>query len=151
MNEVMKKYINKVSFLIAFAALGYLSSCVEGVELATPNVASPVLVMLQGNVFDATAPVSVQGRFYELDKTGILNQNVGIDSIPVPGLQIKVFINQTVEVGTATTDNAGRLVFQQPWTTLGVANPTSGRQIRLEFAGTHKNIAFRQYHNVRVR
>lgn len=147
----MKKYINKVSFLIAFAALAYLTSCVEGVELATPNVASPVLVMLQGNVFDATVPVSVQGRFYELDKAGILNQNVGIDSIPVSGLQIRVFINQTEEVGTLTTDNTGTIVFEQPWTSLGVATPASGRQIRLEFAGTHKNVAFRQYHNVRVR
>lgn len=147
----MKKYINKVSFLIAFAALAYLTSCVEGVELATPNVASPVLVMLQGNVFDASAPVSVQGRFYELDKTGILNQNVGIDSIPVSGLQIKVFINQTEEVGMVTTDKTGTIVFEQPWTSLGVASPASGRQIRLEFAGTHKNVAFRQYHNVRVR
>ena len=147
----MKKYINKVSFLIAFVALAYLSSCVEGVELATPNVASPVLVMLQGNVFDASAPVSIQGQFYELDKTGILDQNVGIDSIPVSGLQIKVFINQTEEIGSVTTDNSGKIIFQQPWTSLGVPNPTSGRQIRLEFAGTHKNVAFRQYHNVRVR
>lgn len=147
----MKKYINKASFLIAFAALAYLTSCVDAVELATPNVASPVLVMLQGNVFDASAPVSVQGRFYELDKAGILNQNVGIDSIPVSGLQIKVFINQTEEVGMVTTDNTGTIVFEQPWTSLGVASPASGRQIRLEFAGTHKNVAFRQYHNVRVR
>ena len=147
----MKEYTNKISFLIAFVALAYLSSCVEGVELATPNVASPVLVMLQGNVFDASAPVSIQGQFYELDKTGILDQNVGIDSIPVSGLQIKVFINQTEEIGSVTTDNSGKIIFQQPWTSLGVANPTSGRQIRLEFAGTHKNVAFRQYHNVRVR
>ncbi|HSI77461.1 MAG TPA: hypothetical protein VK957_16290 [Lunatimonas sp.] len=147
----MKKYINKASFIVAFTAIAYLTSCVEGVELATPNVASPVLVMLQGTTFDATAPVSVEGRFYELDKTGILDQNIGIDSIPVAGLQIRVFINQTDEVGSATTDSAGKIVFEQPWTSLGVASPTSGRQIRLEFAGTHKNIAFRQYHNVRVR
>nr|MBI1229449.1 hypothetical protein [Cytophagales bacterium] len=147
----MKKYINKASLLIAFFSVVYLTSCVEGVELATPNVAAPVLVLLQGNTFDATAPVSVVGRFYELDKTGILDQNVGIDSIPVSGLQIRVFINQTEEVGSATTDSDGRIVFQQPWSGLGVPSPTSGRQIRLEFAGTHKNIAFRQYHNVRVR
>ena len=147
----MKKYINKVSFLAAFVAVAYLSSCVEGVELATPNVASPVLVMLQGNIFDATAPVSVTGRFYELDKTGILDQNVGIDSIPVSGLEIRVFINQTEEVGMVTTDNTGRIVFQQPWSSLGVANPAPRMQIRLEFAGTHKNIAFRSYHTVRVR
>ncbi len=147
----MKKYINKASLLIAILAVTYLTSCVDAVELATPNVASPVLVMLQGNIFDATAPVLVTGRFYELDKTGILDQNIGIDSIPVSGLQIRVFINQTEEVGMVTTDNTGRIVFQQPWSSLGVANPATGRQIRLEFAGTHKNIAFRSYHNVRVR
>jgi hypothetical protein len=127
------------------------TSCVVTDDLATPNVASPVLVLLDGTEFEANSEVAVLGRFYELDKSGILDQHVGIDSIPVSGLNIRVFINSTQEVGSFTTDGSGRALFQQSWSGLGVDAPTSGRQIRLEFAGEHNNTAFRMFHNVRVK
>ncbi|WP_375582961.1 hypothetical protein [Cyclobacterium xiamenense] len=144
----MKNILNKIAVLgILLAAF----SCVEAEDLVTPNVAAPVLVVLEGTEFDAAAGVAVAGSFYELDKSGILDRNVGIDSIPVSGLEIKVFINQTDEISTLTTDTQGRILFQNPWSSLGIAQPTSGTQIRLEFAGTYNDIAFRRYHNVRVR
>ncbi len=127
------------------------SSCVVTDDLATPNVASPVLVILNGTEFEASSEVAVVGRFFELDKSGILDQNVGIDSIPVAGLNIRVFINSTQEVGSFTTDASGSALFQQTWDGLGVESPSSGRQIRLEFAGEHNNTAFRMFHNVRVK
>ncbi len=127
------------------------TSCVVTDDLATPNVASPVLVLLDGTEFEANSEVVVLGRFYELDKSGILDQNVGIDSIPVSSLNIRVFINSTREVGSLTTDGSGRALFQQSWAGLGVEDPSSGRQIRLEFAGEHNNTAFRMFHNVRVK
>lgn len=144
----MKKLINN-SIVIGVMIIAF--SCVEAVDLATPNVASPVLVVLEGNEFDAATGVAVAGSFYELDKSGILDQNVGIDSIPVTGLEIRVFINQTDEVGTLTTDGQGKIMFQDAWSSLGIPNPSSGIQIRLEFAGTYNDIAFREFHNVRVK
>ncbi|MBD3628810.1 hypothetical protein [Cyclobacterium sp.] len=144
----MKNLLNKIAFLgLVVSAF----SCVDAVELATPNVASPVLVVLEGNEFEASTGVAVAGSFYELDKSGILDRTVGIDSIPVSGLEITVFINQTEEISTLTTDAQGKIMFENPWTSLGVATPSSGTQIRLEFAGTYNDIAFRQYHNVRVK
>lgn len=144
----MKKIFNKIGLLgLVVAAF----SCVEAVELATPNVASPVLVVLEGNEFEASTGVAVEGSFYELDKSGILDRTVGIDSIPVSGLEVTVFINQTEEVSTLTTDAQGKILFQNPWTSLGISAPSSGTQIRLEFAGTYNDIAFRQFHNVRVK
>ncbi|WP_209331928.1 hypothetical protein [Lunatimonas salinarum] len=147
----MKLQLKHIRLYTALIALFFGVSCVETDELVTPNVASPVLVVLQGSSFEASAPVSVSGRFYELDKTGILDNTVGIDSIPVSGLQVRVFINHTQEIGSATTDNTGRLVFEQPWSSLGLSAPASGNSVRLEFAGVHKDIAFRTYHNVSVR
>ncbi|SEJ49883.1 hypothetical protein SAMN05192553_104309 [Cyclobacterium xiamenense] len=144
----MKNILNKIAVLgLLFVAF----SCVEAEDLVTKNVAAPVLVVLEGTEFDATTGVAVSGSFYELDKTGILDRNVGIDSIPVSGLEVKVFINQTDEVGTLTTDTQGKILFQNPWSSLGIAQPTSGTQIRLEFTGTYNDIAFRRFHNVRVR
>ena len=144
----MKNILNKIAVLgVLFVAF----SCVEAEDLATPNVAAPVLVVLEGTEFDATTGVAVSGSFYELDKTGILDRNVGIDSIPVSGLEVKVFINQTDEISTLTTDTQGKILFQNPWSSLGIAQPTSGTQIRLEFAGTYNDVAFRRFHNVRVR
>lgn len=144
----MKKIINKLAIL---ALVLSVISCIEAEDLATPNVAAPVLVVLEGNEFDAAADVTVAGSFYELDKSGILDRNVGIDSIPVSGLEITVFIDQTNEIGTMTTDSQGKILFENPWTSLGLSEPSSGSQIRLEFAGTYNDIAFRKYHNVRVR
>lgn len=144
----MNKILNKLAIL-GLAASIY--SCIDAVELATPNTASPVLVLLEGNEFEATTGVAVAGTFYELDKSGILDNTVGIDSIPVSGLEIRVFINHTEEVGTLTTDGSGKVMFQNPWSSLGLNAPASGDQVRLEFAGNHNNVAFRQYHNVRVR
>lgn len=144
----MKNLLNKIALLgLVVSAF----SCVDAVELATPNVASPVLVVLEGNEFEASTGVAVAGSFYELDKSGILDRNVGIDSIPVSGLDVTVFINQTEEISTLTTDAQGKIMFENPWTSLGVAAPSSGTQIRLEFAGTYNDIAFRQFHNVRVK
>ncbi|MCC5938551.1 MAG: hypothetical protein JJU34_14825 [Lunatimonas sp.] len=147
----MKIQFRQLGLYAAVVALICCVSCVETDELVTPNVASPVLVVLQGSAFAASAPVSVNGRFYELDKSGILDHTVGIDSIPVAGLQVRVFINHTQEIGSATTDSNGRLVFEQPWSSLGLSAPRVGNTVRLEFAGVHKDIAFRTYHNVSVR
>ncbi|WP_162416170.1 hypothetical protein [Cyclobacterium roseum] len=144
----MKKLINKLTILGVVIAV---FSCVEAEDLATPNVAAPVLVVLEGNEFDAATGVAVAGSFYELDKSGILDRNIGIDSIPVSGLEVTVFMDQTNEIGTLTTDSQGKILFENPWSSLGLSEPSSGSQIRLEFAGTHNDIAFRKFHNVRVR
>ncbi|MEM6841840.1 MAG: hypothetical protein AAF944_08630 [Bacteroidota bacterium] len=87
--------------LIAAVALLVLSSCEEEPDMAFDRVASPVLLV--------TAPVGVndiQATFYELDKSGILDQNIGIDSIPIPNLSIEVF-SSDASIGTFTTDVNG--------------------------------------------
>ena len=100
-----------------------LSSCEDVSDMAFDRVASPVLLV--------TAPVGddqMKGTFYELDKSGILDQNVGIDSIPVSDLSIEVF-SEGASLGTFTTDASGSIT---------VASPGS-----LSWVGEYKGIAFR--------
>ncbi|MDR7131307.1 hypothetical protein J2X69_003668 [Algoriphagus sp. 4150] len=144
------KSFNIYLVLAAFATIAFTQSCVEGEDLVTPNVASPVLVLLEGSSFDSLSLVTVGSRFLELDKTNILDHTKGIDSIPVPNLNITVFINNTTEVAKLVTDAGGSAELVVSWADLGLAEATGGNQIRLEFAGTHKNTAFRKYHTVIV-
>ncbi|AGA79095.1 hypothetical protein [Echinicola vietnamensis] len=145
----MKNKIYKIGGIL-LASIPLLFACEDAVELATPNVASPVLVVVDGSNFPSDSDVAVTAKFMELDKSGILDNNVGIDSIPVSDLQISVFVNQTEEVSTAVTDGEGEAMLNISWQELGLEVPGSGDQVRLEFTGSHKNIPFRKYHTVRV-
>ena len=146
----MKKTIVQLSFTLIASVFLLMQSCVEADGLATPNVASPVLVLLQGSTFPSTARVEVTSTVLELDKANILDHTKGIDSIPVSNLVLRVFINAATEVGTVTTGPDGKASLSVSWADLGLTVASSGRQVRLEFAGMHKNISFRKYHTVRV-
>ena len=147
----MKKPFNTYLILAALATFSFAQSCVEAEDLTTPNVAAPVLVLLEGSTFEATSPVTVGSKFLELDKTNILDHTKGIDSIPVPNLDIAVYINNTDEVATMVTGTDGSAELVVTWADLGLSEATSGNSVQLEFAGIYKDIAFRKYHTVRVK
>ena len=146
----MQKSFNIYLVVAAFATLAFTQSCVEAEDLVTPNVASPVLVLLNGTSFSPATSVTVGSQFLELDKTNILDYSKGIDSIPVPNLNISVFINNTNEVANLVTDAEGSADLVISWSDLGLPDAKPGNQVRLEFAGTYKNVPFRKYHTVRV-
>jgi hypothetical protein len=109
--------------LSAFAVS--MSSCEDVSDMAVNKVASPVLLDVK-----ASGATEVTAIFYELDKSGILDNTVGIDSIPVAGLAIEVFA-ATNSIGSFTTDAAGSFKVTYTGT-----KPS-------EYAGVHKGIAFR--------
>mgnify|MGYP006185988065 CR=1 FL=1 len=146
----MTNFIKKHSLIAAFLLMLLTQACVESEDLVTPNVAAPVLILLEGTTFSASAPVTVNSKTFELDKTNILDHTLGIDSIPVSNLPLEVFVSNTRKVASITTNADGIASLQISWADLGVTAPKSGNQVRLEFTGTYKNIAFRKYHNVRV-
>lgn len=146
----MKKSIKNSALLVALSLMLFAQACVEAEDLFTPNVASPVLILLQGTAFSPSSAVSVSSKTFELDKTNILDHNLGIDSIPVANLALEVYVANTRKVASLTTDAAGIADLKVSWADLGIEAPTSGTQVRLEFAGTYKNVAFRKYHTVRV-
>lgn len=101
-----------------------LTSCEDESDMAVNKVASPVLLELEDSPGELTA------FFYELDKSGILDHTIGIDSIPLVNLQVEVFA-PSGSVGVFTTDVNGS--FQVMYTDV---KPN-------EFAGEYKGIAFR--------
>jgi hypothetical protein len=102
-----------------------ITSCEDESDMAVNKVASPILLDVKN-----TGANEVTAYFYELDKSGILDHTVGIDSIPVANLAIEVFASSSA-VGTFTTDGAGSFVVTYVGT-----KPN-------EYSGSHKGIAFR--------
>ena len=102
-----------------------ITSCEDVSDMAVNKVAAPVLLDIKN-----TSTTEVTATFYELDKTGILDYTVGIDSIPVNALEVEVFA-ASASVGVFTTDAAGSFIVSYTG-----SKPN-------EFAGIHKGIAFR--------
>ena len=126
----MKNYI-KYTLALAFAALS-LSACEDVADNAIPHIASPVLLETESLDPDGDN-AQLQATFFELDKTGIMDNTIGIDSIPVANLSVQVFAGGAT-LGTFTTDNAGSFV---------VTYDPSTITDKLEWAGTYNNVAFR--------
>ena len=111
--------------LMALLVATLMIGCSEESDLAIKRVVSPVVIEVE-NVSDT----EVRATFFELDKTGILDHTVGIDSIAVPNLAVEVFATNT-SIGSFTTDGVGSILIEYVGT-----KPN-------EYAGTYKGIAFR--------
>jgi hypothetical protein len=120
--QIRTKYI---LILLAAMIVVTVTSCEDESDMAINKTASPVLLDIKN-----TGTNEVTAYFYELDKTGILDNSVGIDSLPVADLAIEVFA-ASASVGTFTTDALGSFIVSYAGT-----KPN-------EFAGSHKGIAFR--------
>ena len=140
----MKHVFTAVKILSLLLVLTYLTACEETEDTKFDIVASPVLAAFDGQSFKSTEPVAIMATFYELDKSGILDQNVGIDSTIISGLDITVFINESTKVGDFVTDVDGRIQFEKSWDEIGGARSV----VRLEWVGEYNNTSFRIFHNV---
>jgi hypothetical protein len=114
-------YILSLLLVITLAT----TSCEDVSDMAVNKVAAPVLVAVKN-----TSAAEVTAYFYELDKTGILDHTVGIDSIPVADLEVEVFA-ANASVGLFTTSSDGSISISYT-----ASKPN-------EYAGVHKGVAFR--------
>ena len=137
-------------YTLFFALIFFLMSCEKEDELVVDRVVSPVLITVSGSSFLATEPVRVTTGIYELDKSGILDNKVGLDTIPVTGLAVKVMLNNAA-ITELTTDAAGQVSMEKTWAELGLATPTAGRFLVLEWSGSHKGQAFTKTSRVVVK
>lgn len=117
---------NMYKLIIGCFAVVLFAACEKESDLLIGRTASPVLLVTT----DGTS--SVTAFFYELDKSGILDQTIGIDSIPVVGLSVEVFA-RGASMGSFETGADGS--FTVDYTT---AKPN-------EYAGQYKGIAFRVF------
>lgn len=127
-----------------------LAGCAKEDELVVDRVVSPVLITISGNAFTKTEPVTVRVGVYELDKAGILNHAVGIDSIPVANLAIKLTANGQL-MADLTTDGQGKIDLVKTWEDFGLVSPATGNVVNLQWSGTHKEQAFTKQSRVQVK
>ncbi len=143
------KAINKL-FAVLFGLSFFLMSCEKEDELVIDRVVSPVLVTVTGNSFLATEPIMVTTTIAELDKSGILDHTVGIDTIPVSNLPIKVMLNNST-LAELTTDASGTVTLNKTWADLGITTPATGNAVVLEWSGNYKGQAFTKPARVQVK
>jgi hypothetical protein len=142
-------YKNK--FGTVLLAAGLLMGCEKEEEMVVDRVVSPVLVTFAGAAsFTAAEPVKVSATVYELDKSGLLNHAVGIDTIPLANMAITVKMGNTA-LAQLTTDQAGQVALEKTWAELGLAAPKAGNTVTLEWAGSHKGQAFARQGKVQVK
>jgi hypothetical protein len=137
-------------FFAGFFLVLLLAGCTNKEDMVVDRVVAPVLVTIKGTAFTAGEPVSVQAGFYELDKRGILNHAVGIDSIPVANLAIKVRANNRY-LADFTTDSQGKINLVKSWADFGLMSPKAGNVVNLEWSGSYKGQAFTRLSRVQVR
>lgn len=171
MNSINIKsgYIKWMAVLLLGAVL--FTSCMEEEDPFVDRVVSPVLMVFEGvtgylagggltsvpsrsfTVTSATytTPITLSVRILELDKIGILDHNVGIDSIPVSGLPVKFTKRDGTLLADLITDEAGRITTTKTWQELGVTSFVSAAStvtIPLSWSGTHNGQSFTRYSQV---
>ena len=151
----MKKLIN--IFVIALLGAGF-ASC-EKADPFVARVVSPVLILVQGSdgilsngmTTEPTVPSLVAGdasvalKVLELDKTGILDYKVGIDSLPVSGVKITFKLRTGAVLKEVQTDTKGIATLSATWASLGITTPKTGSSVKLTASGTYKDVSFSKY------
>jgi len=155
----MKKSI--ISIVFIFIGVVGLISC-EKSDPFVDRVVSPVLVLvesLEGGVSNGltTDPAvsalvskdaSVMLKVLELDKSGLLDYKIGIDSIPVQGVAISFKLRSGALLQNVNTDSKGVATLSAPWASLGVSSPKAGTTVRLMATGTYKEQSFTKYFTI---
>jgi len=136
----MKKNGKTLLALCAVLGLG-LVGCQRVEDPFVDRVVSPVLIVVEGVTgylagggltsepavtfrVDSTnfnSPVSLSISIYTLDKSGILDKNVGIDSIPVANLAIRFLKRDGTKLADLTTNASGKVTTSRTWAELGLA------------------------------
>lgn len=123
---------------------GYLAA---GGLTAVPTVTKKV------SQVNYTDPVILTASFYELDKSGILNHTIGIDSIPVSNLAIVFARRDGSAALEGVTGSDGKLEISTTWEALGITDvedivmASAGKSVSipLSWTGAHKGQSFTRY------
>lgn len=168
MKTIFNKVLVKFFVAIVITTLFIMMSCEEEDPFVDRHVA-PVLIVFDGisgylanggltttptrtytvAEADYTVPAEWSISFYELDKTGILDNTVGIDSIPVADLAIRFTKRDGTLISELTTDADGKVFAPINWTELvpGYASMATGSSstINVSWTGEHKGVSFTRY------
>lgn len=161
MNSI-KKYI-KIGCICLIGALT-IASCKEEDPWVDAAVA-PLLVDIVGapfgypqekeptvnyNIADGNT-VKLTARLLELDKSNILNNDIGIDSIPVSGIKVSVSLRAGSVLGEVTSTTDGVVTLDKTWADLGVPAPKAGSLVKISWTGSYKGTTFTRYSQVQAK
>ncbi|MBC7921625.1 MAG: hypothetical protein H7Z75_11130 [Ferruginibacter sp.] len=130
--------------------LSLLLSCQKEEDMVLDRVVSPVLITASSGSFDAAENVVASAVVLELDKSGLLNYQVGIDSLPVANLPMALYAGGA-KVAELATDAQGKISVTKTWAELGLAAPKKGNAVNLEWSGQHKGQGFVKQTRVQVK
>ncbi len=146
--------------IISFGA--FLAACHKEEDPFVDRIAAPLLVYVD-NAKDGSglvtepvieiktgSPVMIMSTFYELDKSGLLNNAVGIDSIPAASLDISLSRRGGGKISDLVTGPDGKVMLTKTWEELGMAAPKSGSTIPLSWTGQYKGQPFTKYLKVQA-
>ncbi|PWK26551.1 hypothetical protein LV89_02399 [Arcicella aurantiaca] len=93
----------------------------------------------------ASVDASITVRLLELNKDGLLDYKVGIDSIPAKAIPVTFKLRSGAKISDVTTDDKGRSTLKIAWKSLGITAPVAGSSVALSCSGTYKDISFTKY------
>ncbi|MGB3778095.1 MAG: hypothetical protein WA960_07025 [Tunicatimonas sp.] len=143
----MKKYL-KHTFAIALFAFT-LSACEDVADNAIPHIASPVLVEVETlGKYTPLDQVTLFTKISDLDKSGIMDNTIGIDTVPAALASIQVLkdVNGSEETffsPLSLTQGAATVVADWADILPADAKPEDGLPIEFEYFETYENIPFR--------
>jgi hypothetical protein len=153
-------------YLLGACVLTLLAACQKEEDPFVDRVAAPVLVVIQnakagylagGGLYaepvvaaKVNEPVVLSAKLFELDKSGLLNNAVGIDSIPLANLSVTLSIRSGNKVADIVSDSEGAITVTKTWEELGLAAPKKGNTISLDWSGEYKGIAFARRSQLQV-
>ena len=140
-----------------------LAGCTKVEDPFVDRVVAPVLVVIDNATGDGggqngepvvsqkvAGPVTLAVKIYELNKSGLLDNKVGIDSIPVTSLAIKLTKRDGTALGDLKTDGTGTASISKTWTELGISAPKAGNSVSLTWTGEYKGQAFARLSRVQA-
>lgn len=149
----MKKILFFSTIILAFV----VASCKVD-DPFVDRVVAPVLVIFEDAVgkssglttepsvvSSASADALVTVRLLELNKDGLLDFKVGIDSIPAKSVPVTFKLRTGTKILDVTTDDKGRSTLKVSWKTLGVATPVAGSSVLLTCSAIYKDVPFTKY------
>ncbi|WP_373516104.1 hypothetical protein [Persicitalea sp.] len=147
--------------LIIITAVSFAACKVD--DPFVDRVVAPVLVDIVGASFGAplsgeptvsypaSGKVTLTARLLELDKSGILDKNIGIDSIPVANIPMKITLRSGTALGETTSNAQGVVSLEKTWADLGVPTPKAGTVVKISWSGIHKGVAFTRLSQVQAK
>jgi hypothetical protein len=150
----MKKILFFSTIILAFAA----TSCKVD-DPFVDRVVAPVLVIFEDPsgtktsglttepsvTSSASGDASITVRLLELNKDGLLDYKVGIDSIPAKSVPVTFKFRTGTKISDVTTDAEGRSTLKVSWQTLGIAAPVAGSSVLLSCSASYKDVAFTKF------